>query len=84
MTLFHLHHDDAGSFAREPRLPFWPVLKWIGNAFRTLHRAIVRAKLRRLQSELMFRQDYGKLFPPEQDVAKFPQRPLVLGDKWDF
>jgi hypothetical protein len=84
MTLIHLHHDDVQRLGREQRLPFRHVLRWIGRALRTLHQAIVRAKLRRLQSEMMFRQDYGDLFPPEQDVAKFPQRPLVLGDKWDF
>ena len=84
MTLIHLHHDDVESLGREERLPFQHVLKLIGRAFRTLHQAIVRAKLRRLRSELMFRQDYSELFPPEQDATKFPQRPLVLGDKWDF
>jgi hypothetical protein len=21
---------------------------------------------------------------PDSDAAKFPQRPLILGDKWDF
>jgi hypothetical protein len=84
MTLFHLHHDDVDSFAREERLSFRQVLKWIGSAFRALHAAIVSAKLRRLHSELMFRHDYSELLPPEQDATKFPQRPLVLGDKWDF
>jgi hypothetical protein len=84
MTLLHLHHDDAGSRAREERLPLRHALSWIGRAFAALHQAIVTAKLRRLQHELMFRQDYSDMFPPEQDAAKFPQRPLVLGDKWDF
>jgi len=84
MTLIHLHHDDVQSLAHEERLPFRHVLRWIGRAFTTLHQAIVSAKLRRLRSELIFRQDYSELFPPEQDVAKFPQRPLVLGDKWDL
>ena len=86
MTLLHLHHDDVGSLDREQRLPFRRVLKWIGAAFRTLHAAIVSAKLRRLQGELMFRHDYDDMFPPahEHDASEFPQRPLVLGDKWDF
>jgi len=84
MTLLHLHHDDARSLGREERLPFRHVLKWIRNAFGTLHQAILTAKLRRLQSELMFRHDYDDLLPPEQDAGKYPQRPMVLGDKWDF
>jgi hypothetical protein len=84
MTLLHLHHDDARGLAPEDRLPFRQALTWICAAFRALHQAIVTAKLRRLQHELMFRHDYGDMFPPEQDASKFPQRPLVLGDKWDF
>lgn len=84
MTLLHLHHDDADSRAREERLPLRHALSWIGRAFAALHQAIVTAKLRRLQHELMFRHDYGDMFPPEQDASKLPQRPLVLGDKWDF
>jgi hypothetical protein len=84
MTLFHLHHDDVGSLARGERLPLKQALRWIGTALATLHRAIVSAKLRRLQSELMFRHDYSEMLPPEPDATKFPQRPMVLGDKWDF
>ena len=84
MTLSHLHHDDVQRLGHEERLPFQHVLRWIARAFRILHQAIVRAKLRRLQHELMYRPDYSDMFPPEQDAAKFPQRPLVLGDKWDF
>lgn len=84
MTLLHLHHDDVGSLAREERLPFRHALRWIGRGFAMLHRAIVTAKIRRLQHELMYRQDYSDMFPPEQDAAKYPRHPLVLGDKWDF
>jgi hypothetical protein len=61
-----------------------------GAALRIIHQGIVTAKARRLQRELMFhagsRHD-GSWQPntePSQDAAKFPQRPLILGDKWDF
>jgi hypothetical protein len=61
-----------------------------GAALRIIHQGIVTAKARRLQRELMFhagpRHD-GSRQPntePNQDAAKFPQRPLILGDKWDF
>ena len=85
MTLLHLHHDDARSLGGAERLPFRHAFKWIRNAFSALHQAILTAKLRRLRSELLFRHDYSEMMPPpEQDAAKFPQRPLVLGDKWDF
>jgi hypothetical protein len=43
-------------------------------AFTAIHQAIVAAKMRRVRRELMFHT---------QDLKDFPQRPLILGDKWD-
>jgi hypothetical protein len=83
MTLLHLHHH-VGGVARETPVSMPRVMRRIGVAFKMLHRAIVRAKLRRLRSELLFRRDYSDMLPAEPDAAKFPQRPLILGDKWDF
>jgi hypothetical protein len=51
-----------------------------------LHQAIVTAKTRRLAHELMLHgglRDAGS-FDPNEDAAKVPRRPLLLGDKWDF
>jgi hypothetical protein len=84
MTLLHLHHSDFSGFARSTPFPIPRVFRRIGAALRLMHRSIVSAKLRRLRSELMFRRDYSEMLPPEQDATKFPQRPLILGDKWDF
>jgi hypothetical protein len=63
-------------------------------AFRIIHRAIVTAKTRRLERELMFHagssDDWSvtESVPegryPHRDAARFPQPPLVLGDKWEF
>ncbi len=47
--------------------------------FKLLHQAIVAAKLRRLRHELMRQRSASADF----DAAQFPQRPLMLGDKWD-
>jgi hypothetical protein len=84
MALLHLHHDDFRSVARKERFPITQALERIGAGLRWLHRAIVSAKLRGRQNELMFRRDYDEMFAPKQDVVKYPQRPLILGDKWDF
>jgi hypothetical protein len=84
MTLLHLHHDAISGFARDSGASIPRFIRRIGVAFRLLHRAVVRAKLRRLSGELLFRRDYSEMLPLEEDAAKFPQRPLVLGDKWDF
>ena len=43
-------------------------------ALTTIHEAIVAAKMRRVQRELMFHRN---------ELRDFPQQPLILGDKWD-
>jgi hypothetical protein len=82
--LVRLHHDHIRCFLREERISLTGALKRLGAGFRWLHRAIVSAKLRRLQSRMMFRHDYDEMFPLERDLSKHAQRPLILGDKWDF
>lgn len=84
MTLLHMHHDDLRGFARQTPVLTPRIFRRIGIAFRLLHRAIVSAKLRRLQDEMLFQRDYSEMLAPEREVRKLPQRPLVLGDKWDF
>jgi len=92
MTLFHLH-DDFAAPAGEGRLALDRALAWFAAAFRTIHESIVAAKTRRLQRELMFHDDLGSESLDEivgdrplgaEEFAKLPQRPMVLGDKWDF
>jgi hypothetical protein len=64
----------------------------IGAALGALHQAIITAKTRRLARELMFRpeayddwsSEFDRQSDPGQDATKLPQRPLILGDKWDF
>jgi hypothetical protein len=84
MALFHLHHDDTRDFARESYLSISRILRRIDAAFKLLHRGIVSAKLRRVGTEMLFRPDYDETFEREHDASKFPHRPLILGDKWDF
>jgi hypothetical protein len=45
------------------------------TALTMVHKAIVAAKTRRVQRELTF---HGN------ELRNIPQRPLILGDKWDF
>lgn len=80
MTLFHLH-DNFAATAGESRVTLAGAAGWIAAALRTIHESIVAAKTRRLQRELMFHSDSGD---GPQDVGKIPQRPMILGDKWDF
>jgi hypothetical protein len=91
MTLFYSHHDRLHGSAGAGRHPIMRTLKRVRSALRTLHRAIAAAKIRRIRNELMFhRHDYHWAQKPaaggqaEHAAVKYPQRPLVLGDKWDF
>ena len=84
MTLFHLHHHARSGFARENSLSTSRLFRRVGAAFRLIHRGIVSAKLGRVRTEMLFRPDYDEMFAREHDAGKFPQRPLILGDKWDF
>ena len=92
MTLFHLH-DDFAATAGESRLTWARASAWFVAALKTIHQSIVAAKTRRLQRELMFHGNLGSDSLDEivgerpltaEEVAKLPQRPMVLGDKWDF
>jgi hypothetical protein len=78
MTVIHVHHEDlTGSIISR-------ALAWLNVAFKTMHQAIVAAKLERLESELVVRRGYGGDRPSDRDALRYPQRPLLLSDKWDF
>jgi hypothetical protein len=87
MTLVHLH-DDFAAPAGKSRFTLARASAWLVAALKTIHQAIVTAKTRRLQRELMLHADLGDAWPGEdlgeRDVRKIPQRPMILGDKWDF
>jgi hypothetical protein len=75
-----------------PRRPAKAVSGWraarLAAMLKTIHEAIIAARTRRLQRELKFHADLGEgaFDRPlgEQDLRKIPQRPMILGDKWDF
>jgi hypothetical protein len=89
MTLFHVHRSEMlGSRGLRNGSHFSAagVTRKIRMALKAMHRAIVAAKLRRLRNELMLRgrspaQPHSRAEP---DASRFPQRPMMLGDKWDF
>jgi hypothetical protein len=72
MTLFYSHRDGLPETAggSQPYALARRTIVRISAAFRIIHQAIVTAKTRRMQRELMFHE--------------IPQRPLILDDKWDF
>jgi hypothetical protein len=86
MTLFYSHQDRPHSligltrspiafpsrqvFTRRLRALARRAIVRVSAVLNVLHQAIVTAKTRRAQRELM--------------VHEIPQQPLILGDKWDF
>ena len=60
------------------------VVRGAGAALGIIHQGIVTAKTRRLQRELLFHGGARDGAGPDHDAAEFAQRPLLLGDKWDF
>jgi hypothetical protein len=87
MALFHLH-DDFAAPAGGGRLSLARASAWLAAAFRMIHEAIVVARTRRLQRELTFHDDLGGEAPEQpldqKGIRRLPQRPMILGDKWDF
>ena len=75
MTLFHLH-DDFAAPAGESRLTLARASARLVAALKTFHEAIVAAKTRRLQRELMFHADLEDEWPGEEQAramsANFP------------
>jgi hypothetical protein len=84
MTLLQLHYDEPRTAVGQGRLAFARVIRRMGAAFRLMHRAIVVAKTRRLRNELMFHANDRDNVSSAEDAMRYPQYPLILGDKWDF
>jgi hypothetical protein len=82
MTLSHLPDGGLRASAVEGRLTFARTVQRLRAAFRTIHRAIVAAKLR--PSEPAFQADGYDGPGSDEDAARYPQQPRILGDKWDF
>jgi hypothetical protein len=82
MNLFHTHRGELFGSRGLPhgsRFSAARTTRKIAAGLKAMHRAIVAAKLRRLRRELMLHRRTS-----EVDASQIPQRPLMLGDKWDF
>ena len=80
MTLFHSH--SAGlPVSSEGRNAIARATDRLAAAFKSVHHAILAAKLRRLRRELMLHG--GWVARADIDPGKLPRYPLILGDEWD-
>ena len=89
MTMLHTHPGarfGSRGLRRNSGFSAAGVTRKISAALRTIHHAIVEAKLRRLRNELMLHRHTSDDLGADQriDISRIPQRPVVLGDKWDY
>jgi hypothetical protein len=84
MTLYHLHSDDLRDGGVECQSVTARLLGGARAAISVIRRTIIGAKMRQRQSEPMFHAAKETEQSPPEDLLRYPQRPLILGDKWDF
>ena len=89
-----VHHSGAMHLKRL-RVLARKINSHVRAALTTMHEAIIAAKMRRIQRELIFhggfagshdewsRSKWHEGAGPDHELRNFPQRPLILGDKWD-
>jgi hypothetical protein len=83
MTLLQLHHDGLRVLAgRDRRAMIRRALRRLRAALGVMHHAIMAARLRR--RELMLHDGDEEMRSTDCGAASYPQRPAILGDKWDF
>ena len=88
------HSSSPGTFGTSLRRRIRRAVGRTGAALKIMHQAVVAAKMRRVERELMFHNGSYDRWLAEadaqpsrasgQDAASVPQRPLILGDNWDF
>jgi hypothetical protein len=87
MTVFRSHQDrlhELAGVSRSPSAysPRQTYAKRLGALVRdAIDRAIAAFGSR---AEWSLQPVAHRNHDPDSDAAKFPQRPLILGDKWDF
>jgi hypothetical protein len=87
-------YHSGGMHLKRLRVLARKVRKRVSAALEFIHQAIIAAKMRRVQRELMFHtgfhDEWSGALPNrregrglEKDARDFPQTPLLLSDKWD-
>jgi len=84
MTLYHLHGDDLYGAGDDRRSA---LTRFVGNLCATISlidRSIAALMVCLLWSERTCHGRDGGELSPQHDLTRYPQTPLILGDKWDF
>jgi hypothetical protein len=81
MTLHHLHGDGLYCAGDGRRSALTRVVGSLRAAASAIDRSIAALMVCLLWSE---RTCHGGEPSPQHDLARYPQAPLILDDKWDF
>ena len=92
MALVYSHYDRPHGRAGTNLSSITRIARRLRSALKLVHRQIAAAKINRLRNELMLHADthadwakpHGRVERPGTEVASYPQRPLFLGEKWDY
>ena len=92
MALMYSHDDRPYGRAGVNLPSITRMTRRLRSVLKLIHRQIAAAKINRLRNELMLHADthadwakpHGRAERSGTEAASYPQRPLFLGDKWDF
>jgi hypothetical protein len=86
MTLYHLHllGDDPYRAGGDCRSALTRVVGSLRAAISAIDRSIAALTVRFLRKERACHGGDGGESSPQHDLVRYPQAPLILGDKWDF
>jgi len=84
MTLYHLHCDGRHRAGAGRLSAIVRIVRSRRAATSALLRNIAALTMRRLERARTCQEDDGGERSPQHDLIRYPQAPLILGDKWDF
>jgi hypothetical protein len=84
MTLYHPYCDELYRAGGDRRSALTHVFGDFRAAMTAVYRNIAASTMRHLESARPSHGEDGGEPLPHHDLARYPQAPLILGDKWDF
>jgi hypothetical protein len=84
MTFYHLQGDCLRCTKDERRSVVARVVRNLRAAISAIDRSFAALTVRLLRREQTCHSGDGGEPSLDHDLARYPQAPLILGDKWDF
>jgi len=84
MTLYHLHGDGLHRATGDRRFAIAQIAGTLRAATSAIYRSIAALTERHRESARTCHGDDSGEPSRQHDLVRYPQAPLILGDKWDF